>query len=248
VGCWQTLSGRAQQGSEPIQTLHKQRGYTPTPAPPPFEGEGFKRSTMIEFWYEFASTYSYPAAMRIEGMAAEAGVAVAWRPFLLGPLFHEQQGLRDSPFNAFPVKGDYMWRDMARVCAEEGLPFNHPTQFPRNTLLAARCAVVGLEEGWTPAFSRAVYEANFVADADIGSPEILGPLLEEVGASADAVLAAAQGSPAKDRLKDHVTQARGRGVFGSPSFITADGELFWGNDRLEQALTWASRHQTMETA
>ena len=194
---------------------------------------------MIEFWYEFASTYSYPAAMRVERMAEAAGVRVEWRPFLLGPLFHAQQGLTDSPFNAFPVKGQYMWRDMERVCAEEGLPLNHPSQFPRNSLLAARVAIAGLDDGWTPDFSRKVYEANFVADQDISSPEVLGPLIAEAGGSPHAALEAAGSDAVKARLKDHVTQAKARGVFGSPSFITADGELFWGNDRLEQALEWA---------
>ncbi|MBX3480188.1 MAG: 2-hydroxychromene-2-carboxylate isomerase [Caulobacter sp.] len=200
---------------------------------------------MLEFWYEFASTYSYPAAMRIEGLAAAAGVAVAWRPFPLGPLLHRHQGMTDSPFNVVPVKGRYMWRDMERVCEAEGLPLTHPSQFPRRTLLAARCAVIGLEDGWTPAFSKAVYQANFVADADIGDPEVLRPLLAEVGAAPDAVLEAAQSEPVKARLKDLGDQAGARGVFGSPSFITADGELFWGNDRLEQALEWAVRHREM---
>lgn len=198
---------------------------------------------MIEFWYEFASTYSYPAAMRVERMAEAAGVRVEWRPFLLGPLFHAQQGLTDSPFNAFPVKGQYMWRDMERVCAEEGLPLNHPSQFPRNSLLAARVAVAGLDDGWTPDFSRKVYEANFVADQDISDPAVLTPLIEEVGGAAEAVLEAAGSDAVKARLKDHVNQAKARGVFGSPSFITADGELFWGNDRLEQALAWAVHHE-----
>ena len=197
---------------------------------------------MIEFWYEFASTYSYPAAMRVERMAEAAGVRVEWKPFLLGPLFHAQQGLTDSPFNVFPVKGQYMWRDLARVCAEEGLPLNHPSQFPRNTLLAARVAVAGLDDGWTADFSRKVYEANFVADQDISSPEVLAPLIAEAGGSPDAVLEAAQSEAVKARLKEHVNMARARGVFGSPSFITADGELFWGNDRLEQALHWATLH------
>jgi len=195
---------------------------------------------MIEFWYEFASTYSYPAAMRVERMAEAAGVRVEWRPFLLGPLFHAQQGLTDSPFNAFPVKGQYMWRDMERVCAEEGLPLNHPSQFPRNSLLAARVAIAGLDDGWTPDFSRKVYEANFVADQDISSPEVLAPLIAEAGGSPHAALEAAGSDAVKARLKDHVNQAKARGVFGSPSFITADGELFWGNDRLEQALAWAN--------
>ncbi|NBB17517.1 2-hydroxychromene-2-carboxylate isomerase [Caulobacter sp. SLTY] len=203
---------------------------------------------MLEFWYEFASTYSYPAAMRIEGLAEEAGVAVAWRPFLLGPLLYEHQGMKDSPFNVVPVKGEYMWRDMERVCAAEGLPLNHPSQFPRNTLLAARVAIVGLEDGWTPAFSRAVYQANFVADADISDPAVLEPLIAEVGAAPGAVLDAAAGEAAKARLKEHTEMARGRGLFGAPSFITPDGELFWGNDRLETALRWARDHASMETA
>jgi 2-hydroxychromene-2-carboxylate isomerase len=203
---------------------------------------------MIEFWYEFASTYSYPAAMRIEAMAADAGVAIAWRPFLLGPLFHEQQGLTDSPFNAFPVKGAYMWRDMERICEEEGLPLVHPSQFPRNTLLAARVAIAGLDDGWTPAFTKAVYDANFAHDQDISSPEVLGPLIAAAGGAPEHALAAAQGPEVKARLKEHVEMARGRGIFGSPSFITADGELFWGNDRLESALEWAQHHQSLEHA
>ena len=203
---------------------------------------------MIEFWYEFASTYSYPAAMRIERLAEQTGVAVAWRPFLLGPLLHEQQGLNDSPFNAFPVKGAYMWRDLERVCELDGLPLVHPSQFPRNGLLAARVAIVGLEDGWTPAFSRAVYQANFVDDQDISRPEVLAPLIAAVGAGPDHVLAAANSDPIKARLKDHVRQAQERGLFGSPTFVTADGELFWGNDRLEQALEWAVRHQSLEQA
>lgn len=111
---------------------------------------------VLEFWYEFASTYSYPAAMRVEAVAGASGVAVEWRPFLLGPLFFEQQGLRDSPFNVVQAKGDYMWRDLARVCEQAHLPLQRPSQFPRNGLLAARLALVGAEQGWIAPFSRAV--------------------------------------------------------------------------------------------
>src|SRR4051794_16765870 len=79
----------------------------------------------VEFWYEFASTYSYPAAMRIERLAAEAGVQLRWRPFLLGPIFQEF-GWKDSPFNIYPAKGRYMWRDLERICASDGLPLKLP--------------------------------------------------------------------------------------------------------------------------
>jgi len=64
----------------------------------------------IDFWFEFASTYSYVAAMRIEEECARAGVPLEWKPFLLGPIFSAQQGIKDSPFNVNPVRGRYMCR------------------------------------------------------------------------------------------------------------------------------------------
>jgi 2-hydroxychromene-2-carboxylate isomerase len=195
----------------------------------------------LEFWYEFASTYSYPAAMRVEAVAGASGVQVEWRPFLLGPLFYEQQGLRDSPFNVVPVKGEYMWRDLSRVCAEQGLPLEKPSAFPRNSLLPARLAVAGAEQGWVAAFSRGVYLANFAHDQDISDEAVLRPILAEAGADPDAALQAAASEPVKAKLKEHVSAAAGRGIFGAPSFVTADGELFWGNDRLEGAVRWAAR-------
>src|SRR5205814_4950803 len=114
----------------------------------------------IDFWYDFASTYSYVSAMRIAALAANARVAVRWRPFLLGPVF-QAQGLTNSPFVLYPVKGDYMVRDMERLCAEIGIGFRLPTPFPQNSLTAARVALAGFEEGWGEDFTRAVYRAEF---------------------------------------------------------------------------------------
>jgi 2-hydroxychromene-2-carboxylate isomerase len=202
----------------------------------------------LEFWYEFASTYSYPAAMRIEALAEAAGVEVVWRPFLLGPLFHSQQGLTDSPFNAFPVKGRYMWRDMERVCEAHAIPLVRPSAFPRNGLLAARVATAGLDGGWTPAFTQLAYQANFAHDQDISSREVLEPLVTAAGGDARAAFEAASSEPVKTRLRGHVDTAVEKGVFGAPSFTTEDGELFWGHDRIDEALDWAVKHHTRELA
>ena len=108
----------------------------------------------LDFWFDFASTYSYPAAMRIAPPAAEAGVAVRYRPFLLGPIF-KAQGWDTSPFNLYPAKGRYMVRDCERQCADLGLAFRLPEPFPASSLLASRVALVALEEGWGEDVSRA---------------------------------------------------------------------------------------------
>ena len=190
----------------------------------------------LDFWFEFASTYSYPAAARIEDVARRAGVRVAWRPFLLGPIFGSQ-GWKDSPFNIYPVKGRYMWRDLERICARLELPFRHPTQFPRSGLLAARVACLGAGEQWLPAFVRGIYRANFAEDRDIAQPETVAAVLSALGQPAADILARAQTTENKDRLRAQTDEAIGLGIFGAPSFVVG-GELFWGNDRLEDAIAW----------
>jgi 2-hydroxychromene-2-carboxylate isomerase len=190
----------------------------------------------IDFWFEFASTYSYPAATRIEALAAEAGVRVAWKPFLLGPVF-ASQGWNTSPFNLYPVKGRYMWRDLERICAREGLPLVSQSTFPRNGLLAARAALA-VDEASRAGFVRDVYRASFGEDRDISKADVLAEILRARGEDASGVLARAQSPEIKEALRAQTAHAQALGIFGAPTVVVG-GELFWGNDRLEDALDWA---------
>jgi 2-hydroxychromene-2-carboxylate isomerase len=197
-------------------------------------------SASIEFWFEFASTYSHIAAQRVEAAARAAGVRLELRPFLLGPIFGAQ-GWNDSPFNLYPAKGAYMWRDMERECAKHGVPFRKPSAFPRNGLLAARVASAAGTEPWLGAFVRGVYLANFRDDLDIAQAETVSALLAKADCPDPAAwLARAGSAEAKQRLRERTDEATRRGIFGAPSFV-ARGELFWGNDRLEDALAWSLR-------
>ena len=195
---------------------------------------------VLDFWFDFASTYSYLAAARIRPLAAEAKVRVRFRPFLLGPIF-KAQGWDTSPFNLYEAKGRYMWRDMERLAAELSIPFRRPDPFPQNSLLPARVALFGLGHGWGEDFSVAVYHAQFVEDGRIDDPRTLAEVLSRLNVDANTTLRAAQSDDIKSRLRSEVEEAQRRGVFGAPSFTTGDGELFWGNDRLERALLWAKR-------
>ncbi len=192
----------------------------------------------FEFWYEFGSTYSYLTVSRIEDLAHAAGVTVSWRPFLLGPIF-EKQGWDDSPFNVYPAKGRYMWRDMERLCVKYGVPFARPSRFPRSGLLAARvaCLASAESEPWLPDFVGAVFRANFAEDREIGDTAEVRSILDELGQPGAELVERAQTPENKQRLRDHTQRAIELGIFGAPSFIVG-GELFWGNDRLEDALVW----------
>ncbi len=191
----------------------------------------------VDFWYEFASTYSYPAAMRIAALPAARGVTVGWRPFLLGPIFADF-GWRDSPFNIYPVKGGYMWRDMKRICDSLDLPLRPPQPFPQSSLLAARIALA-LDGEARAAFSKAVYRAEFGAGVTISDRTEMARLLEAVGADPEATLTLADQGAVKDRLKAECAIAKSLGLPGAPCLTTRDGEIFWGTDRLEQGLDWA---------
>lgn len=191
----------------------------------------------MEFWFEFASTYSYVAAGRIEPLARVAGVELLWRPFLLGPIF-QKQAWDDSPFNLYPAKGAYMWRDMERLCSRYGLPFKRPSVFPRNSVRAARVALVGALAPWGPGFVQAVYRANFADDRDIGDPDVIVGLLDAQGLPGRDILAQAESPEWKPRLREQAERAERLGIFGAPSFVVGS-ELFWGSDRLEQALELA---------
>ena len=191
----------------------------------------------LEFWYEFASTYSYLSVMRITELAATAGVEVIWRPFLLGPIF-KTQGWNDSPFNLYPAKGRYMIRDMQRQCAARALPFKMPQKFPANGLMAARIAVAGVPDGWVGDFSRAVFIAQFTEGADISDATVINRVLQGLGLDVPEILALSRQDSIKEQLRKQTNQARELGIFGAPTFMTEDGELFWGDDRLEQALNW----------
>ncbi len=198
---------------------------------------------MLDFYFDFASPYSYVGAMRVEALCTNAGLPMRWRPFLLGPIFTAQQGLEDSPFNAQPVKGQYMWRDVERLCAKHGYPFKKPDSFPQRSILAARAACVALEKPWCGDFIRGVFMANFGLGKDIASPSTLGDVLSSLGVDPATILPQAEQDPVKRLLRAFTDEAIALGVFGAPNAVIGK-ELFFGQDRLEDAIGWARAHQS----
>jgi 2-hydroxychromene-2-carboxylate isomerase len=131
-----------------------------------------------------------------------------------------------------------MWRDLERICGALALPFMQPSPFPQNSLMATRVALAGLAQGWGEDYCRAIYRAEFGEGGNIAGPTTIAAVLTSLGKNADAILQEAQDDAIKAALRALTEEAQRLGIFGAPSFVTQDGELFWGNDRLEAALDW----------
>lgn len=191
---------------------------------------------VMEVWIEYSSTYSYLTVARVGRLAAQHGVALDWQPFFLPPV-REQQGL-GFPFPEASAKTAYMWRDLERRAASLGVPYRRPGSYPVNSLPTARVALAGQGEGWSQRFTEEVFRLHWTQGCLIGSDENLQQALATLGLDASQVLQRANSPENKEALKAQTPRALERGIFGAPSFVVA-GELFWGDDRLEDALAWA---------
>lgn len=183
----------------------------------------------VEFFYDYASTYSYLAHLEIEHLAERLQAEIVFKPMVLGFVF---KATGNSMPAAVPAKAAYMVHDVRRWVRHYGLPFHMPSVFPVNTIRALRTAVAALEEGTFPAYHHAVMKAYWANDQDIGDGEVLASVVSAAGLDGPRLVARADEPAVKEGLKANTDEAIERGVFGAPTFFVG-GEMFWGNDRLQ---------------
>ncbi len=193
----------------------------------------------MEVWIEYSSTYSYLTVARIGRLAAQHGVTLDWQPFFLPPV-REQQGL-GFPFPEASAKTAYMWRDLERRAAKLGVPYRRPSAYPVNSLPAARVALAGTVGGWCQRFTEEAFRLHWTEGRLIGTDDNMKEALGTLGLDAAQVLHMANSPENKEALKAQTPRAIARGIFGAPSFVVGN-ELFWGDDRLEDAIAWAVVH------
>ena len=190
----------------------------------------------VDFWVSIGSTYSCLTVMRLPAVVRAAGVAVTWRPFDVRRIMLAQNNI---PFRDKPVKAAYMWRDIERRAQRYGLNLRLPAPYPLAELtFANQVALVGCAEGWGAAYIREAYRLWFTDGLEPGQEPALGQALEAIGQDPARVLARARSAEVAARLEAETDRAMALGVFGAPSFVVGS-EVFWGDDRLEDALDWA---------
>jgi len=190
----------------------------------------------IDFWFSIGSTYTYLSVARLIGVEEETGIRFDWRPFSVRELMIEMDNI---PFLKKPAKAQYMWRDIERRAQKYGLGATLPAPYPlENFDLANRIAVIGRKEGWCRDYVVTTYRKWFQESQPAGSEPNLSESLIEINQHPERVIELANSDEIENEYRDATNQARSLGIFGSPTFIVGQ-ELFWGDDRLEDAVSWA---------
>jgi 2-hydroxychromene-2-carboxylate isomerase len=189
----------------------------------------------IEFWFTMGSTYSYLTVMRLPDLEKASGIPFRWRPFHLLTILQE---MKHVPFADKPAKAAYMWRDIERRAQMYEIPIRVPAPYPvKQSIIANHVALVGFTEGWGKEFVRAAYRRWFQLGQETGSEPNLSGSIADIGENPDRVLSQAGSGAIAAMLERETSAARGLGIFGSPTFATG-GEIFWGDDRLDDAISW----------
>ena len=190
----------------------------------------------LEIYWDFSSPYSYLGSTQAEALAKRTGATLIWRPMLLGGVFRAI-GQVDAPVLTWSQqKQKHTFEDLNRWAELWGVPFKFPSRFPMNSLKAMR-TWLALPEERRDAFRERTYRAYWAEDRDINDEAVLREL---IGEGADEVLARTQDPAVKQALIDATNKAVERGVFGAPTWIVDEKELFWGQDRIplvERALS-----------
>ena len=192
----------------------------------------------IDFWFTMGSTYSFLSVMRLAELERSTGISFRWRPFHLLIILQE---MKHIPFADKPTKSAYMWRDIERRAAMYDIPVKLPAPYPaKQSVMANLVAIVGMRESWGADYVRAAYRRWFQLGQETGSEPNVSESLRDAGQDPARVLALANSEDAKAALTAETNAARELGIFGSPTF-TVGRELFWGDDRLGDAISWCRR-------
>ena len=194
----------------------------------------------IEFWYSIGSTYTYLSTQRLTEIANQKNIEFEWCPFSVRSRMIEMENV---PFMAEKKRDkiDYMWRDVQRRANFYGFDAKVPAPYPLKEFdLANKVAILGKDQGWIKEYTILTYKKWFLEHLEPGSEPNLSSTLREIGLDPDKIINLAQADEIEQKYLKNTEMAKNKGIFGSPSF-TVENEVFWGDDRCEDAIKWLLR-------
>ena len=192
----------------------------------------------INFWFSIGSTYTYLTVSRLSEIIEAEKLTINFFPFSVRTVMKDMDNIPFPPSKK--PKVDHMWRDIQRRAIHYKISVPEvPVPYPLKDLDLANCvAIVGLQEGWILKYLEETYKLWFLNWSEAGSLENLNVSLTKIKLNSNEVITKARSSKIVDLYNGNTSEAKAKNVFGSPTFIVGK-ELFWGDDRLEDAIKWS---------
>ena len=194
----------------------------------------------IDFYFSIGSTYTYLSVTRILDVEKQHQVKFNWKPFSVRAIMKEMNNI---PFPKDKInKVNYMWRDIERRAEGYGFFAKTPVPYPLSEFdLANKLAILGLKEGWGIDYVRLTYKRWFQDGKEPATEPNISEICNELKLDKEQVISKANTQDIEKEYLANTDSARKNKVFGSPSFIV-NSEIFWGDDRMEDAITWAKKN------
>ena len=195
----------------------------------------------INFYFSIRSTYTYLSVTRILDVEKKHKVKFNWMPFSVRAIMKEMNNI---PFPKDKKnKVDYMWRDIERRAEGYGFFAKTPVPYPLSQFdLANKLAILGLKEGWGIDYVRLTYKRWFQDGKEPATEPNISEICNELKLDKEQVISKANTQDIEKEYLANTDSARKNKVFGSPSFIV-NSEIFWGDDRMEDAITWSKKNE-----
>ena len=190
----------------------------------------------IDFYFSIGSTYTYLSVTRILDVEKEHQVKFNWKPFSVRAIMKEMNNI---PFPKDKInKVNYMWRDIERRAEGYGFFAKTPVPYPLSEFdLANQIAIYGLDEGWGVDYIRLTYKKWFQEGKEPAIDPSVSEICEKLKINKDEIILKAKSKEIENKYISNTKDARNNKIFGSPTFIV-DNEIFWGDDRMEDAIKW----------
>ncbi len=194
----------------------------------------------IDFFFSIGSTYTYLSVTRILDVEEKNQVKFNWKPFSVRAIMREMNNI---PFPKDKLnKVNYMWRDIERRAKGYGFFAKTPVPYPLSEFdLANQIAILGLDKGWGVDYVRMTYKKWFQENKEPAIDPSISEICDELKINKDEIISAARTQLIEGKYLANTNSARNYKIFGSPSFVVGN-EIFWGDDRMEDAVNWAKKN------
>ena len=186
----------------------------------------------FDFYFDFASPYTFLAHKQIRNAEIKNLIKVNYMPVLLGGLL-KLSGIKANV--DVPIKAKYMIKD-CKLCAErKEVQFKFNNYFPISTLNLMRCAIISKNKGFEKIFINKIFDSIWIDGLNLNDNSIVEKILKNLDVNPKTFFGEATEQKNKDELKKRTNAAFQKGIFGLPSFII-NKKLFWGQDRIDFVL------------